>query len=115
MMFLVVRAFRGIEIDSDHYLVQAKLRFPQRWYSTGNNNIRRPLEDNLFYKVKLLSDSSIRWLFQQRINSQMENININNDIEKEWENLKTITHNAANESSGKYRKYIPKKKVTSLG
>jgi hypothetical protein len=107
-MFLV---FRGLEIDSDHCLVQVKLRFPQRWYNTGNNNIRRPLEDNLFYKVKLLSDSSIRWLFQRRINSKMENININNDIEKEWENLKTIIHNAANENLGKYRKYTPKKKL----
>jgi hypothetical protein len=45
----------------------------------------------------------------------MENININNGIEKEWENLKTIIHNnAANESLGKYRKYT-KKKVTGLG
>jgi hypothetical protein len=81
-MFLDVRAFTGLEIDSAHYLVQAKLRFPQRWYSTGNNNIRKPLEDNLFYKVKLSCDSSVGWLFQQGINSQMENIHINNDIEK---------------------------------
>jgi hypothetical protein len=108
-MFLDIRAFRGLEIDSNHYLVQAKQRFPQRWYSTSNNNIRKPLEDNLFYKLKLLSDSSIQWLFQQRINSQMENIDINNDTEKEWENLKTIIRNAANESLGKYKKYTPKK------
>jgi endonuclease/exonuclease/phosphatase family metal-dependent hydrolase len=33
-MFLDVRAFRGLEIDSDHYLVQAELRFPQRWYNS---------------------------------------------------------------------------------
>jgi hypothetical protein len=45
----------------------------------------------------------------------MENININNDIEKEWENLKTITHNAVNESLSKYRKYTKKKKLTGLG
>jgi hypothetical protein len=38
----------------------------------------------------------------------MENININKDIEKEWKNLKTMIHNAANESLGKYRKYTKK-------
>jgi hypothetical protein len=41
--------------------------------------------------------------------------NKNKPPEWEWENLKTIIHNAANESLGKYRKYTPKKKVTGLG
>jgi alpha-glucuronidase len=66
-------------------------------------------ERDLFYKIKLLNDSSIKWLYQRRINSQTGNIPKNNDVEKEWQNLKTIIHNAAYESLGKYKKHSKKK------
>jgi hypothetical protein len=66
---------------------------------------------DLFYKIKLLNDNSIKWLYQRRINSQIGNIPINNDVEKEWQNLKTIIHNAAYESLGKYKKHTPKKRL----
>jgi hypothetical protein len=36
-LFLDVRTYRGCEIGSDHYLIQAKLRIPPKWQKTPAN------------------------------------------------------------------------------
>jgi endonuclease/exonuclease/phosphatase family metal-dependent hydrolase len=36
-LFLDVRTYRGCEIGSDHYLIQAKLRIPLKWLKTPTN------------------------------------------------------------------------------
>jgi hypothetical protein len=36
---------------------------------------------------------------------------INNVVEKEWQNLKTVIHNAACESLGRFKKHTPKKET----
>jgi hypothetical protein len=107
-LFLDVRTYRGCEIGSDHYLIQAKLRIPPKWLKTPTN-IQH--EKNQCYKIKLLYDESIRWLFTQRVTQQVEKISEHDDIESEWENIKTIINTAANESLGKCTIFSRKKKV----
>jgi hypothetical protein len=79
------------------------------WYAISN--VTKMNKRYLFYKIKLLNDNSIKWLYQRWINSQIGNIPINNDVEKEWQNIKTTIHNAAYESLGKYKKHTPKKRL----
>lgn len=61
-----IRVYRGIELNTDHYLLGAKIDFPPRWVNTKimTTVIKKPEE---FYKTKLLNDQSIRWLYQQRV------------------------------------------------
>jgi hypothetical protein len=36
-LFLAVKTYRGCEIGSDHYLIQAKLRISPKWLKTPTN------------------------------------------------------------------------------
>jgi hypothetical protein len=48
-----------------------------------------------------MTRASDRWLCTQRVTQQIEKILEHDDVEKEWENIKTIINTAANESLGK--------------
>jgi len=81
-----IRVCRGSEIDSDHYLLCAKLNFPSRWLNKSNK--KTPLKQDEFFKVKLLNDESIRWLHTQRVGLHLSNAKENETgIEKGWKNL----------------------------
>ena len=57
------------------------------------------LKQEEIFKVRLLSDERIRWLYTQRVKFHFNNTNENEiDIEKEWKNLQNILKSAANES-----------------
>ena len=60
-----IRVCRSNEIDSDHYLLCAKLNFPPRWLNKSNK--KTPLKLEEFFKVRLLNDESIKWLHTQRV------------------------------------------------
>ena len=58
------RVYRSNEIDSDRYLLYAKVNFPPRCLKKGNK--KAPLkQEDIFLKVKSLNDESIRWLYTQ--------------------------------------------------
>ena len=58
-----------------------------------------PLKQKEFFKVRLLNDESIRWLYTQRVKFHLNNTKENEtDIEKEWKNLQNIVKSAANDS-----------------
>jgi hypothetical protein len=58
-LILDVRIYRGLEIETDHYLVAAPLRIPPRWYK---RKLQTRNSDKVF-KINLLRGPSIRWLF----------------------------------------------------
>ena len=69
----------------------------------GNKKV--PLKQEEFFKVRLLSDESIRWLYIQRVKLHLKNTKENEiDIEKELKNLQNILKSAANESLGTIKK-----------
>jgi len=81
-----IRVYRSNEIDSDHYLLCAKVNFPPRWLKKGNK--KAPLKEEEFFKVRLLNDESIRWLYDQRVKLHLNNRKENEiDIENEWKKL----------------------------
>ena len=54
-------------------------------------NKKAPLKQEEFFKVRLLNDESIRWLYIQRVKLHLNNTKENEiDIEKEWKNLQNI-------------------------
>jgi len=94
-----IRVYRSYEVSRDHYSLCAKVNFPPRWLN--ENNKKTPLKQDEFFKVRLLNDESIRWLYTQRVKLLLSNTKENEiDIEKEWKNLQNILKSAANESLG---------------
>ena len=66
-----IRVYRGNEIDSDGYLLCAKVNFPPGWLNKSNK--KTPLKQDAFSKVRLLNDGSIRWLYTQRMKLHLSN------------------------------------------
>ena len=93
-----IRVYRSNEIDSDHYLLCAKVNFPPRWLNKSNK--KAPLKQEEFLKVRLLNDESIRWLYTERVKRHLNKTKNETDIEKEWTYLQNIIKSAANESLG---------------
>jgi DNA-binding TFAR19-related protein (PDSD5 family) len=59
------------------------------------------LEKEEFFKVRLLTGESIRWLCTQTVKLHFNNTTENElDIEKEWKNLHNILTSSANERLG---------------
>ena len=79
-----------------------KINFPPRWLNKNNKNA--PLKQEEFFKVRLLYDESIRWLYTQlHLNNIKEN---ETDSEKEWKNLQNIIKSAVNVSLGTIKNEI---------
>jgi hypothetical protein len=94
-----IRVYRSKEIYSDHYLLCAKVNFPPRWLNKNTKNV--PLKQEKFFKVRLLNDESIRWLYTQRVKLHLNNTKENEiDIDREWKTLQNILKSEANESLG---------------
>jgi len=109
-----VKAYRSNEIDSDRYLLCAKVNFPPRWLNESNK--KTPLKQEEFLKVRLLNDESIRWLYTQRVKLHFSNTKENEiDIEKEWTNLQNILKSAANESLGTIKRRNRRKYLKNMG
>jgi len=55
-----IRVYRSNDIESDHYLLCAKVNFPPRWLNKSTKDV--PLKQEKFFKVRLLNEGSIVWL-----------------------------------------------------
>jgi hypothetical protein len=63
--------------------------FPPRWLNRTNK--KAPLKKEEFFKVRLLTGESIRWLYTQRVKLHLNNRKENEfGIEEEWKNLQNI-------------------------
>ena len=78
-VFLDVTVYRGRDIGSNHFLTSYKLRFLLH------------AKKILHYKIRLLNDESIQWLYKQRIQQKPQEIpessNIVWDEEHQHHNL----------------------------
>jgi exonuclease III len=95
-LILDVSVYRGPETETDHYLVASPLRIPPRWYKR-KQQIRN--SDKIF-KINLLRDPSIRWLFKNRVLTLLQQVKISSNIEEECANLTYLLKPAATESIG---------------
>ena len=75
-------------MELDHLLTHSDLTYPE--VSSNKGNKKAPLKQEEFFKVRLLNDESIRWLYTQRVKLHLNNTKENEvDTEKEWKNLQT--------------------------
>ena len=81
-----IRVYRINERGGDNYVLCAKVNFPPRCLNKNNKKI--PLKQEEFFKVRLLNDESIRWLYTQRVKLHLSNTKEDEiDIEKEKKKL----------------------------
>jgi hypothetical protein len=82
-----IRVHRGMELDTDQYLLYAKVEFPPIWLNKSRSK-RILLKPEEFFKIRHIKDESVKWLYQQRVKIHLSNIPENyTDIEEEWKNL----------------------------
>jgi hypothetical protein len=106
--------YRSIELDTDHYLC-AKVNSPPRWLNK-NINKKVPSNQEEFFKIRLLNDERIRWLYTQRMKFHLNSIKEKEtDTEKEWENLQNILKSAAYESLGENKETKEEEVSTNMG
>lgn len=98
---------RGSDIGSDHFLVISRIKLLTRWKKERITQARNKNEE--VYKVYLLETESIRNLYQNRINTYLQDHTTSDNIEEEWQNIKKIITKAASESLGHRKKYRKRK------
>jgi hypothetical protein len=53
-----IRVYRSTELDTDHYLLYAKVNFPNKQLNKKQKKVSGNLE---FFKIRLLNGESLRW------------------------------------------------------
>lgn len=96
------RVYRSYDIGSDHYLLMSTITIPHKW-QWKNKEPSKSIPEKTF-KVNLLDDKSIRDLYQSRVDQKTYFMPVSNNINTEWEELKTILKEAASEALGKRNK-----------
>lgn len=98
--------FRGCDVGFDHYHVV-------RFFSLLNEKegtemvqmVKRFTDDTEVYKVCLLEEDSVRHLCHKRLAEYLDQIPPAENVEQEWNNLKTCTEKAALDPLRKKRKF----------
>jgi hypothetical protein len=67
--------------------------------------------EDVIFKINLLRDPSIRWLFKNRVLTPLAQVKTSGDIEEEWGNLTYMLKQAATESIGLRNKWHRKKGI----
>jgi hypothetical protein len=79
-----VRVYGGAEVNTGLFLLCSKLQFPPRRKNCKNYNKFNERNHHLTYikfKIMLLNDSSIKWLYRRRIEEPLENITESTTVE----------------------------------
>jgi hypothetical protein len=99
---LDVRYFRGAYYDTDHYLVVAKVRERLAVIKQAAQN-----SDAERFNLKKLSELEVRKQYQIKISNRfaaLENLNVGDDINWVWENIKENIKISAKASLGLYER-----------
>jgi len=94
---LDVRSFRGADCDTDHYLVIAKFR---ERLAVGKQAAQR--FDRQRFNLRNLNEPEVRELYQIEITNivALENSDDDEDVNRNWENIKENIQTSAKESLG---------------
>lgn len=84
------RVYRGSDINSDHYLLKSDIEILARWKKKYTNDYQHNQRKVEVFKVHLLRQESVKYLYQHRIVQKIEGTITSDDIEEEWVNIKTI-------------------------
>jgi len=94
------KVFRRYDVATDHCLLISKICLPQKGYTFIK---RSPRQEEVF-RVNLLEDSSIKPLYQRRLELNLTHSLCSLNINAEWQTLKSTLQKAANETLGKRMK-----------
>ncbi|XP_030765286.1 craniofacial development protein 2-like [Sitophilus oryzae] len=105
LKFKDCRVKRGANCGSDHRLVVAELVVPFQSRAksieyTTSQELEIEESERIKYKLHLLHDASIKWLYQRRLVVALEEVKAGNDVELEYTNLKTLIKKVAFEVLG---------------
>jgi len=95
---LDMRSFRGADCDTDHYLVIAKVRERLAMGKQAEQSF-----DRQRFKLRELNEPEVREQYQIEITNRfaaLENVNVDEDVNRTWENIKENIQTSAEESLG---------------
>jgi len=95
---LDVRSFRGTDCDIDHYLVVAKLRERLAVSKQATQKF-----DGERFNLRKLNELEVKNKYQIKITNifaALENLNVDEDVNRAWENIKENIKTSAKESLG---------------